>query len=122
MNDFDVLTLKDLGKARVNRLARVSRDNAVETATTVKTKVIFVHGFWKGPGEYRRLIQLLMDTSRGSGDVFVYHFRSFRGDAEATARGLVGEITRLLECDPDGQLVLVGHSLGGRWRGGRSFS
>jgi pimeloyl-ACP methyl ester carboxylesterase len=108
MSDFDVVTLENLGKARVGCLTRVT-----PRAISARMRVVFIHGFLKRPVAYRRLIRFLTDVTQGSGEVYVYDFRSLRGEADPIARTLARELIRLLDSDPEGRLVLVGHSLGG---------
>ena len=115
MADSKDLLRKELAKAHSGRLTRVTGGQEENQS---RTKLVFVHGFGKGPKYYWRLIKLLLDTKKRGGnswerEVFVYRFGWFWADAEAIARELARAIIGLLERDPEARLILVGHSLGG---------
>lgn len=75
------------------------------------TPVVLVHGLF-----HNRSAWLFMERRlrrAGFTNLHTYQYNSFTKDFEPAVHGLLRKLDRVLAANPDGKVILIGHSLGG---------
>ena len=81
-----------------------------EPRPAARTPVVLVHGYFANRGIFRDLVRHL--EASGVGPVFTPSLRSWMAPIEALEEGLHEAVERIAQAS-GGQVVLVGHSMGG---------